>query len=59
MLRDLILRRLNNLRFLKASHEIVKYGPQYYDENGAYQKDEWTYPLIQPLLIKEAARRGF
>ena len=42
MLRDLILRRLNNLRFLKASHEIVKYGPQYYDENGAYQKDEWT-----------------
>ena len=20
---------------------------------------EWTYPLIQPLLIKEAARRGF
>lgn len=41
-LRDLILRRSDSLRFLKASHEIVKYEPQYYDENGAYQKDEWT-----------------
>ncbi len=41
-LRDLILCRSDSLRFLKASHEIVKYEPQYYDENGVYQKDEWT-----------------
>ena len=40
--RDLILRRFNSYRFKKASHEIVKYEPQYYDENGVYQKDEWT-----------------
>ena len=40
--KEIISRRLNNLEFLKESHEIVKYAPQYYDENGAYQKDEWT-----------------
>ena len=41
--RDLILRRFNSFRFKQAAHEIVKYEPQYYDENGVYQKDEWTY----------------
>ena len=41
-LKDLILRRTDSLRFLRATHEIVKYEPRYYDENGAYQKDEWT-----------------
>ena len=40
--KEIISRRLNNLEFLKESHEIVKYAPQYYDENGVYQKDEWT-----------------
>ena len=40
--RELITRRFDSFRFKKASHEIVKYEPQYYDENGAYQKDEWT-----------------
>ena len=23
-------------------HEIVKYRPEYYDENGAYKANEWT-----------------
>ena len=32
--KEIISRRLNNLEFLKESHEIVKYAPQYYDENG-------------------------
>ena len=38
--KELIERRFDSFRFKKASHEIVKYEPQYYDENGAYQKDE-------------------
>ena len=42
-LRDLILYRLNDsLSYLKSYHEIVKYEPRFYDENGVYQKDEWT-----------------
>jgi len=40
--KDLILHRFNSFRFQKASHEIVKYEPKYYDEKGVYQKDEWT-----------------
>lgn len=40
--RELILRRFDSLAFLRASHEIVKYKPEFYDENGVYQKDEWT-----------------
>ena len=40
--KDLILKRFDNLNFLKASHEIVKYSPEYYDENGVYQRNEWT-----------------
>ena len=40
--RELITRRFDSLSFQKASHEIVKYEPQYYDDNGVYQKDEWT-----------------
>ena len=41
-IRDLILRRFDSLAFQRASHEIVKYKPEYYDENGVYQKEEWT-----------------
>ncbi|MBQ3207619.1 MAG: hypothetical protein IJN30_00090 [Bacteroidales bacterium] len=40
--KELILKRFDNLNFLKASHEIVKYSPEYYDENGVYQRNEWT-----------------
>lgn len=40
--RELIYRRFNSYRFQKASHEIVKYEPQYFDETGVYRKDEWT-----------------
>ena len=40
--KELILRRFNSFRFKKASHEIVKYKPEFYDDNGVYQKDEWT-----------------
>jgi len=40
--KDLILHRFNSFRFQKASHEIVKYKPKFYDEKGVYQKDEWT-----------------
>lgn len=40
--RELILRRFDSLAFQRASHEIVKYKPEYYDENGEYPKDEWT-----------------
>ncbi len=41
-LKDLILKRDNSIRFRRRSHEIVKYRPEYYDEDGHYQKDEWT-----------------
>ena len=40
--RDIILNRFNTLRFARASHEIVKYRPEFYDKKGRYQKDEWT-----------------
>jgi hypothetical protein len=40
--RDIILNRFDSLRFARASHEIVKYRPEFYDEKGHYQKDEWT-----------------
>ena len=39
---DIILNRFDSLRFARASHEIVKYRPEFYDEKGRYQKDEWT-----------------
>ena len=40
--KDLITNRFNSLRFCRLCHEIVKYHPEFYDDNGRYLKEEWT-----------------
>ena len=37
-----IRKRLNSLYWTKKTHEIVKYSPDGYDEDGIYRRDEWT-----------------
>ena len=41
-LEDRILRRLDSLYWAERTHEIVKYPPEGYDDNGVYCRDEWT-----------------
>ena len=39
-LEDRIHRRLDSLYWAKRTHEIVKYPPEGYDDNGVYCRDE-------------------
>lgn len=41
-LKQTITNREDSLEWHKSSYEIVKYLPEYYNENGCYQKEEWT-----------------
>lgn len=41
-LEDKILKRLNSLYWARKSNEIVKYPPEWYNEQGVYCRDEWT-----------------
>ena len=42
MLNSVVLRRSNCLLDNYLVHDVVKYEPQFYDENGLYTKKEWT-----------------
>ena len=42
ILEERILRRLDSLDGARRTHEIVKYMPEGYDDNGVYCRDEWT-----------------
>lgn len=42
MLNSVVLRRSNCLLDNYLVHDVVKYKPQFYDENGLYTKKEWT-----------------
>lgn len=37
-----VLKRLNDLKYARETHEIVKYAPEYYDSKGIYTRDEWS-----------------
>ena len=41
-LEERIHRRLDILYWAKRTHEIVKYPPEGYDDNGVNFRDEWT-----------------
>lgn len=41
-LEERIHRRLDSLYWAKRTHEIVKYPPEGYDDNGVYCREEWT-----------------
>lgn len=41
-LKERIHRRLDSLYWARRTHEIVKYPPEGYDDNGVYCRDEWT-----------------